>query len=146
MKNIKKKYKKNTKKKYNFKHKNASYNIYKKTKTHTQTRTQKHIKFTNQKPPNEPMSIWFIKPADTFNESNLVGNGRLGAMDFGGVMRTDFVLNETSLWSGGYFDPNNYDSYKSLPKLQNLLLSGDIDSAKTLFKEKFKFPDGIQYR
>ena len=144
MKNIKKKYikkntKKNTKKKYNLKYKNVSYNIYKKTQT------QKLIKFTNQKPPKEPMSIWFIKPADSFNESNLVGNGRLGAMDFGGVMRTDFILNETSLWSGGYFDPNNYDSYKSLPKLQNLFLSDDIDSAKILFKEKFKLPDGIKF-
>ena len=36
-------------------------------------------------PPTEPMSVWFVSPARTFHESCPLGNGRLGAMDFGGV-------------------------------------------------------------
>jgi len=35
--------------------------------------------------PTEPMSVWFDKPAASFHESFVLGNGRLGAMDFGGV-------------------------------------------------------------
>ena len=36
-------------------------------------------------PPAEPMSVWFVSPARSFHESCPLGNGRLGAMDFGGV-------------------------------------------------------------
>ena len=36
-------------------------------------------------PPEEPMSLWFSKPASSFHEACVLGNGRLGAMDLGGV-------------------------------------------------------------
>ena len=36
-------------------------------------------------PPTEPMSVWFTAPARSYHESCPLGNGRLGAMDFGGV-------------------------------------------------------------
>ena len=36
-------------------------------------------------PPAEPMSVWFVQPAKTFHQSSVLGNGRLGAMDFGGI-------------------------------------------------------------
>jgi hypothetical protein len=45
-------------------------------------------------------TIWFDKPATDFTESSPLGNGRLGAMMFGGVDEERIVLNESSVWSG----------------------------------------------
>ncbi|MCU0752842.1 MAG: glycoside hydrolase family 95 protein, partial [Akkermansiaceae bacterium] len=50
-------------------------------------------------PPAEPMSVWFTAPAKSFLASCPLGNGRLGAMDFGGIGEWRIVLNESSVWS-----------------------------------------------
>ena len=68
--------------------------------------------------PAEPMSVWFNKPAKSFHESCVLGNGRLGAMDFGGVAKERIVLNESSVWSGGPYDGNKYDACKCLPEVR----------------------------
>lgn len=82
-------------------------------------------------PPSEPLSVWFTAPARVlpkarvaiaesgtkselasegrrydFLESLPLGNGRLGAMDCGGVDLERVVLNENSVWSGGDYDGN----------------------------------------
>ena len=38
-------------------------------------------------PPAEPLSLWYRRPARQWVEALAVGNGRLGAMVFGGVTR-----------------------------------------------------------
>jgi len=63
----------------------------------------------------EPMTVWFDKPGRSFHESAIVGNGRLGAMDYGGVAQDRIVLNESSMWSGGSYEANKYDAYQCLP-------------------------------
>ncbi len=80
--------------------------------------------------PAEPMSVWFDKPARSFHESCVLGNGRLGAMDFGGVAKERIVLNESSIWSGGPYDGNKYDAYKCLPEVREKLFAGDISGAE----------------
>ncbi|MEN7551873.1 glycoside hydrolase N-terminal domain-containing protein [Rapidithrix thailandica] len=45
--------------------------------------------------------MWFDKPGKSFEESCPIGNGRLGAMDLGGIATDRIVLNESSMWSGG---------------------------------------------
>ena len=45
-------------------------------------------------------TLRFNTPARTFHESLPLGNGRLGAMDFGGTGRQRIVLNENTMWSG----------------------------------------------
>src|SRR5262249_48107318 len=52
--------------------------------------------------PNDSSSlkIWFTKPASSLLESCPVGNGRLGAMMFGGINQERIVLNELTMWSG----------------------------------------------
>jgi len=94
-------------------------------------------------PPTEPMSVWFAKPAKSFHESSVVGNGRLGAMDFGGVADERIVLNESSLWSGGRYDGNNYEAYKCLPEVREKLLSGDIPGAAGTIEAAFKYVNGV---
>ena len=79
--------------------------------------------------PEEPMSVWFTAPAGTFHESCVLGNGRLGAMDLGGVDNERIALNESSLWSGGPYDGNRYGAYKCLPEVRQKLFAGDISGA-----------------
>ena len=45
--------------------------------------------------------LWYKKPAATWTEALPLGNGRLGAMVFGGINDELVQLNEATLWSGG---------------------------------------------
>jgi len=94
--------------------------------------------------PDEPMSVWFDKPGRTFHESCVLGNGRLGAMDLGGVHKDRIVLNESSLWSGGPYDGNNYDAYKCLPEVREKMLAGDISDAWGALNKGFRYADGVR--
>ncbi|MCB0050978.1 MAG: glycoside hydrolase N-terminal domain-containing protein, partial [Caldilineaceae bacterium] len=47
------------------------------------------------------LSLWYSAPATTWVEALPVGNGRLGAMVFGGIAQERLQLNEDTLWSGG---------------------------------------------
>lgn len=95
-------------------------------------------------PPDEPMSVWFDKPGKTFHESTVLGNGRLGAMDLGGVTKDRIVLNESSLWSGGAYDGNNYDAYKCLPEVREKLFTGDISGAWATLSKSFRYAEGVR--
>jgi alpha-L-fucosidase 2 len=94
-------------------------------------------------PPAEPMSVWFTAPAKSFHESCVLGNGRLGAMDFGGVGRQRIVLNESSLWSGGPYDGNKYDAYQCLPEVREKLFGGDISAAWATLAKGLRYADGV---
>jgi len=61
-------------------------------------------------PPAEPMSVWFTEPANAFHGSCPLGNGRLGAMDLGGVDEWRIILNESSVWPGGPYESNKTDA------------------------------------
>src|SRR3954470_25055300 len=69
-------------------------------------------------------TVWFDAPATNFTESTPLGNGRLGAMLFGGPDEERIVLNESSVWSGSRQDADCPDAYKVLPEIQKLLLEG----------------------
>ena len=94
--------------------------------------------------PDEPMSVWFSSPARSFHESCPLGNGRLGAMDFGGVGRERIVLNESSVWSGGPYDGNKYDAYHCLPEVREKLFAGDIPGAGAALNHGFRYADGVK--
>ena len=81
--------------------------------------------------------IWFDAPATNFTESTPLGNGRLGAMMFGGVNDERIVLNESSVWSGSRQDADRPDAYKVLPEIQKLLLEGKNSQAEALANAKF---------
>lgn len=53
------------------------------------------------------MHIQFHSPAVYWVEALPVGNGRLGAMVFGGIEKERVALNEDTLWSGYPRDWNN---------------------------------------
>jgi alpha-L-fucosidase 2 len=96
-----------------------------------------------ESPPAEPMSVWFVCPARSFHESCPLGNGRIGAMDFGGVGTERIVLNESSVWSGGPYDGNKYDAYRCLPEVREKLFAGDISDAGAALDKGFRYADGV---
>jgi alpha-L-fucosidase 2 len=82
-------------------------------------------------------TIWFDAPANDFTESSPMGNGRLGAMMFGGVNDERIVLNESSMWSGSPQDADRPDAYKVLPEIRRLLLEGKNPEAEALVNANF---------
>jgi alpha-L-fucosidase 2 len=89
-----------------------------------------------QSTPSETM-VWFDAPARNFTESSPMGNGRLGAMMFGGVGDERIVLNESSMWSGSPQDADRTDAYKVLPEIRQLLLEGKNPEAEALVNANF---------
>ncbi|MEO5683661.1 MAG: glycoside hydrolase family 95 protein [Chitinophagaceae bacterium] len=71
----------------------------------------------------QPDRLWYTKPAKVWTESLPVGNGRLGAMVFGGVQDELIQLNEGSLWTGGPVRTNvNPGAYENLLIVRDALL------------------------
>lgn len=112
------------------------------------------------------MLLWFNKPAYqpspfSYNRKEFkinfhienkgwfdalpVGNGKLGAMVFGGVVNERIQLNEESLWEGSSLDAVNPESGKALPEIQKLLFADKIDEAEELaFKSMMGKPATIK--
>ncbi|WPU92262.1 glycoside hydrolase family 95 protein [Mucilaginibacter sabulilitoris] len=83
------------------------------------------------------LRLHYDKPAATWEETLPLGNGRLGMMPDGGVNDEKIVLNDITLWSGSPQDANNYDAYKSLPQIRELLLAGKNVEAQALIDKDF---------
>jgi alpha-L-fucosidase 2 len=66
--------------------------------------------------------LWYKKPAILWSEALPIGNGRLGAMVFGGVQAERLQLNEDTLWSGAPRDWNNPDAKSHLAEVRRLVL------------------------
>ena len=79
-----------------------------------------------------------------FRSATVLGNGRLGAMDFGGTQRQQIVLNESTMWSGGPYDADRPDAHRCLPDVRAALFAGDIGKAESLLNANFRYPDGVQ--
>ena len=81
--------------------------------------------------------IWFDAPAAQFTASCPLGNGRLGAMIFGGVADERIVLDETGMWSGGPQDADRPGASAALPEIRRLLLAGRNAEAEKLVNASF---------
>lgn len=81
--------------------------------------------------------IWMDTAAKNFTESSPMGNGRLGAMIFGGVDVERIVLNESSVWSGSRQDADRIGAHKVLPEIRRLLLEGKNPEAEALVNSHF---------
>ena len=76
--------------------------------------------------------LWHAFPAGDWNSALPLGNGRLGAMCYGGVTRDEFQLNEDTLWSGGPYQPANPEAPQHLQQVRDLLLAGRYREAHAL--------------
>lgn len=78
-------------------------------------------------------TLWYDKPAEYFEESLVLGNGKMGASVFGGVNSDQIYLNDATLWSGGPVDPYmNPEAYKNIPAIREALKNEDYKLADQL--------------
>ena len=70
------------------------------------------------------LELWYDQPATRWVEALPIGNGRLGAMVFGGITNEHFQFNETTLWTGEPHEYQHEGAVKFLPQLRRLLNEG----------------------
>lgn len=78
--------------------------------------------------------LWYNRPAVNWNEALPLGNGRLGAMVFGGAKTELLSLNESSLWSGGPRNWNNPSASQHLPLVRQAVALQQYHKADSLAK------------
>lgn len=80
--------------------------------------------------------LWYKQPADYFEESLVLGNGKMGATVFGGVNSDKIYLNDITLWSGEPVNANmNPEAYKNIPAIREALKNEDYKLADQLNKK-----------
>src|ERR671917_727328 len=83
----------------------------------------------------DDLTLWYTRPAEQWVEALPIGNGRLGAMVFGGVGSERLQLNEDTLWSGGPRDWDNPHARDVLPEVRRLIAAGDYAGADSLCRQ-----------
>ena len=82
---------------------------------------------------SSPDFIWYDKPAKVFEDALPLGNGRIGAIVYGGIEKERISLNEATLWAGYPVDPNMNPAAKNyLPLIREALFAEDYKKADSL--------------
>jgi alpha-L-fucosidase 2 len=81
-------------------------------------------------------TLWYAKPAEKWTDALPIGNGRLGAMIFGGIPDERIQFNEDTLWKGRPHDYVRAGADKHLAEIRQLLFDGK-PGAETLTRETF---------
>lgn len=85
----------------------------------------------------DDLKLWYQQPAKVWTEALPLGNSRLGAMVYGGVVNEQIQLNEETVWGGG---PHRNDSPKAfgvLPKVRKLIFAGHEKEAEKVMADNF---------
>ncbi len=95
------------------------------------------------------LTLWYESPAKAWESEALpIGNGRLGAILFGGVAHDRIQFNEETLYSGKPIAPNE-KAYLELPKIRELLAQRDYeaaqDYAENVFLKKASYGDASDF-
>jgi alpha-L-fucosidase 2 len=77
--------------------------------------------------------LWYTQPARRWEEALPVGNGRIGAMVYGGAGEEHLQLNESTYWTGGPYSTVVKGGYRELPEIRRLVLGGKFVEAQKLF-------------
>ena len=86
---------------------------------------------------NPSLALWYDEPAAEWTEALPVGNGRIGAMVYGGTENETIQFNEETLWSGQPHDYANPGARNYLDELRQLLWDGKQDEAHELGNKHF---------
>ncbi len=102
--------------------------------------------FTNAQTEEETsLKLWYHQPAQIWDEALPIGNGRLGAMVFGGVTKERLQLNEESIWSKGGEYKDRRGGHKYVNQIRKLLFEGKYKEAQNMAKKRLmveRLPSG----
>lgn len=76
------------------------------------------------------LKLWYAQPATEWTEALPIGNGRLGAMVYGGIQQEHLQLNEDTLWSGGPHSYDNPEAFVHLATVRKQLERGEYSDAE----------------
>ncbi|ROQ18548.1 alpha-L-fucosidase 2 [Marinimicrobium koreense] len=95
----------------------------------------------------QPLTFWYDRPAEAWTEALPLGNGRLGAMVFGGVDQAVLQLNEDTVWAGGPQNNVKPSLKPHLEKVAELVLANRHEEAQAYADEHIKsHHDGMPYQ
>jgi alpha-L-fucosidase 2 len=77
-------------------------------------------------------NLTYDKPATKWTEALPLGNGRIGAMVFGGTEDERLQINESTLWGGGPHNYTNPEAYTHFEEIRQLIFAGKVDEAEKL--------------
>ena len=81
----------------------------------------------------QPMRLWYNRPAAFFEESLPIGNGKIGALLYGGADTDSLYLNDITLWTGQPVDRNeDAGASQWIPKIREALFNEDYALADSL--------------
>jgi alpha-L-fucosidase 2 len=82
------------------------------------------------------LKLWYRQPAEKWTEALPLGNGRLGAMVFGGTLNERVQFNEDTLWTGGPHEYHHEGAAEHLATVRKLLFEGKQREAEKLAMEE----------
>ena len=91
---------------------------------------------------SKALTLWYAQPAAKWTEALPIGNGRLGAMVYGGIEKEQLQINEDTLWSGGPHDYSNPEAYPHLATVRGLLDKGQYNEAEAEAEKMMGVPIG----
>ncbi|MCF0243583.1 MAG: glycoside hydrolase family 95 protein [Bacteroidaceae bacterium] len=96
----------------------------------------------------EPLKLWYDKPAKQWEEALPIGNGRLGAMVYGGIAHEELQLNEETIWTGSPYNNTNPCAKDSLSKIRQLIFEGRNIEAQRICGDAIcsKLGNGMAYQ
>ena len=81
----------------------------------------------------ETTELWYAQPTKVWMESLPIGNGRLGAMTYGGIEEEKLALNESTMWSGQYNENQNKPfGREKMDQLRKLFFEGKLSEGNRI--------------
>ena len=93
------------------------------------------------------LKLFYNKPAENWNEALPIGNGKLGAMVYGGAIQEHLQLNEETIWAG---EPGNNvpkNTFDSIQKIRKLLNENQFQEAQNVSNRTYprQAPKNLNY-
>ena len=80
-----------------------------------------------------PMKLWYDTPGEFFEESLPIGNGKLGALIYGGTEDNMIQFNDITFWTGKPVNRNDDEgAHKWIPEIRKALFNEDYNLADSL--------------
>lgn len=84
--------------------------------------------------------LWYDRPASCWVEALPLGNGRLGAMVYGGLQKETVSINEETCWEGAEIDRSNPGALEKLDEIRKAIFEGRYFEAEKIGEEMMGVP------
>lgn len=90
-------------------------------------------------------SLYTDKPASNWHEAYPLGNGRIGAMVYGGIFNERIQTNEDTFWAGGPRTLQKDGCYKDIEKVRQLIAADSTSVAENIINSRILGPYYYSY-